>query len=310
MEYEQLVERVKRALEAGELEPRELERLLERRDRRRRPETAGVLRAAGLVIVFAGAGFLYAIGFEGYGHAVRMLTPFLFPAAALAACVALARVGRPAWEVELAALVGYIALGLAFAAAGGVVDAHSGSATLASAIALAVVVGVERVAHVTRVTRWALPAALVALTGFASAALGWVDDGDVGWLFLGQAAAAAAFGAAMLRRRPGLAAAAWQPAVLLAYAAVLAGIDDWSSVSPWHAVLTVLVAAVLIGAAFVDGLTWLGALGGLLWLGAVGGLVGTSSSWALGVVLFGAGLVGLSLVVARLHRSGPGRLAT
>ncbi len=310
MGYEQLVERVERALATGELEPRQLERLLARPDRGRRPETADVLRAAGVVIAFAGAGLLYAIGFGGYAHGVRLLSPFLFPAAALATCAALARRGRPAWEAELAALVGDIALLLAFAAAGDVVDAHSGYATLASAIALAVVVGLERVARVTRVTRWALPAALVALTGFGSAALGWVHDGNVEWLFVGQAAAAAAFGAAMLRRRPGLAAAAWQPAVLLGYAAVLAGVDDWSSLSPWHAVLTVLVAAVLVGAGFVDGLTWLGALGGLLWLGTVSGLVGTRSSWALAVVLFGAGLVGLSVVVARLHRAGPGRLAT
>jgi hypothetical protein len=61
------------------------------------------------------------------------------------------------------------------------------------------------------------------------------------------------------------------------------------------------VAACLIGAARFDmgGLMWVGALASIVWLGTLAVVAGHSGSWAVGVILFGLGLVGLATVIAR-----------
>ena len=46
---------------------------------------------------------------------------------------------------------------------------------------------------------------------------------------------------------------------------------------------------------------WIGALGGVIWIGAIAAVVGESGSWAVAVMLGGAGLVGLALLVARIR---------
>jgi hypothetical protein len=77
--------------------------------------------------------------------------------------------------------------------------------------------------------------------------------------------------------------------------------SGFGHVGPWHGLLTAAVAACLIGAARFDmsGLMWVGALGSIVWLGTLAVVVGHSGSWAVGVIVFGLGLVGLAAVIAR-----------
>jgi hypothetical protein len=308
MGYGQLAAQVKAALEAGELDAREVERLLRRRAVARpgRPTVAGVLRSAGLLVAFAGAALLYAIGWSGYSHAVQLLTPFVFPGLALGVAVGLHRAARPAWEVELTGMVGLLALGLAFLASGNAADAGAGFGTLAGAIGVVVVLALHHAVRLVRLTSWGLSASLVAFSGFAADAAGAVHAGRVDWLLLVQAAVGVAVGAAVVRGRPKVAAGAWRSAALLGTAACSFGIDDgtWGAVGPWHLGLTLVVVATLLAAAAfdMDGLMWVGALAGLVWLGAAGALVGHSGGWALAVVLLGIGLVALSVLINRLRR--------
>ena len=59
---------------------------------------------------------MFGVGYDGFPHVVKLIGPFAFPAAALAAAIGLHHRGRPRWEVELAGMVGYVALGLAYLA--------------------------------------------------------------------------------------------------------------------------------------------------------------------------------------------------
>jgi hypothetical protein len=314
MRYEALIRRVQQALEAGLIEPAELERLLDERGAapaapaaQRRPDVGGLLAAAGVLVAFAGAALLYAIGWSTYGHDARIITPFAFPVVALAAAAALARSHRPQWQVELSGATGYLALTLAFLASGNAYDAGPGYGVVAGAIGTLVVLAMHRLAGARRLTTWGLGMSLVSLTTSAAAEAGLNGHSSAGWVLLAQSAAAVAIGLAALRRRPGLVTGAFGWAALLAYSASLVGIGDWQSVSPWHAVLSVAVAATLLAAVTLDssGLLWVGAVGGLVWLGAVAGIVGQRSSWALAVILVGVGLAGLGLLVSRLRgRSG------
>ena len=153
---------------------------------------AGVLRAAGAIVFLLGLGLLFGVGFDGYPYAVQLAGPFVFPAAALAAAVALHRRGAPQWEVELAGMVGYIALGLAYLAAGQAADAGTGYALVASAAAVAIVVAMHAAVRVVRLTSWGLSASLVAFTAFASDAAGFLDGGTAPWLLAAQFAVALA----------------------------------------------------------------------------------------------------------------------
>ncbi len=314
MRYAALARRVQQALEAGLIEPAELERLLDERavvpestTAQRRPDVGGLLASAGVLVAFAGAALLYAIGWSTYGHAARIITPFAFPGVALAAAALLARARRPQWQIELSGATGYLALTLAFLASGDAFDAGPGYGVVAGAIGTLVVLALHWLAGARRLTTWGLGMSLVALTTSAAAEAGLNGHSSASRVLLAQSAVAVAIGLAALRRRPGLAPGAFGWAALLAYSASLAGIWNWESVSPWHAVLSVAVVATLLAAAALNssGLLWVGAVGGLAWLGAVAGLVGQKSSWALAVIVVGLGLAGLGVLVSRLRgRSG------
>ncbi|MGH3075841.1 MAG: hypothetical protein ACRDQC_12970, partial [Gaiellales bacterium] len=168
MQYDDLLGDVRAALDAGRIDEAELRRLLARADSAGRPGVAGVLRAVGAIVFLLGLGLLFGVGFDGYPYAVQLAGPFVFPAAALAAAVALHRRGAPQWEVELAGMVGYVALGLAYLAAGQASDAGTGYALVASAAAVAIVVAMHAAVRVVRLTSWGLSASLVAFTAFAS----------------------------------------------------------------------------------------------------------------------------------------------
>jgi len=114
MTYDALLTELSAALARGDVEAADVERLLRRRRAASgRPDVPSVLRAAGALVCFAGAALLYGIGFSSYPVLAQEVTPFLFPAVALGATVLLHRAQRPDWEVELAGMVGYVALGAA-----------------------------------------------------------------------------------------------------------------------------------------------------------------------------------------------------
>ncbi len=186
--------------------------------------------------------------------------------------MALHRARRPSWEVELAGVVGFVAYGLAVLTIGVVADAGSAYGMLAGIVATVLVIVMQRLLGIVRLTSWGLSASLVAFTGFA-AEPGGLIHGDVHWLFLAQAVVATAIGVALLRRSRDAAAGAWRAAALLAYGACIAGMEtgSWSHLGPWHALLTLAVIATFTAAVLVDltGLVWIGALGGLVWLLAV-----------------------------------------
>ena len=305
MQYDDLLGDVRAALDAGAIDEADVRRLLARADRAGRPGVVGVLRAAGAIVFLLGLGLLFGVGFDGYPYAVQLAGPFVFPAAVLAAAVALHRRGAPQWEVELAGMVGYIALGLAYLAAGQASDAGTGYALVASAAAVAIVVAMHAAVRVVRLTSWGLSASLVAFTAFASDAAGFLDGGTAPWLLAAQFAVALAVGLVLLDRNRQAAANALRSAAILALLACIFGIADAGagSFELWHVALTITVAGTLVAAAARDlpGLMWIGALGGVIWIGAVAAVVGESGSWAVAVMLGGAGLVGLALLVARIR---------
>jgi hypothetical protein len=305
MQYDDLLGDVRAALDAGTIDEADVRRLLARADRAGRPGVAGVLRAAGAIVFLLGLGLLFGVGFGGYPYAVQLAGPFVFPAAALAAAVALHRRGAPQWEVELAGMVGYIALGLAYLAAGQASEAGTGYALVASAAAVAIVVAMHAAVRVVRLTSWGLSASLVAFTAFASDAAGFLDGGTAPWLLAAQFAVALVTGLVLLDRNREAAANALRSAALLALLACIFGIADAGagSFGLWHVALTIAVAGTLVAAAARDlpGLMWIGALGGVIWIGALAAVVGESGSWAVAVMLGGAGLVGLALLVARIR---------
>lgn len=179
-------------------------------------------------------------------------------------------------------------------------DAGAGFGMTAGLVGTGIVIVLQRVLGIVRLTSWGLAASLVAFTGFGAAAAGLLH-GNSGWLFLAQSVVAAVVGLALLRRSRDAAAGAWRAAALLAYFGCMAGMDhsSWSSLGPWHALLTVVVILTFLGAVMEDmtGLVWIGALGGLLWLLAVSTAVGDSAGWATAVIVLGGGLVALALLV-------------
>ncbi len=305
MQYEALLDDVRAGLESGRVEAADLHRLLARSDRSARPDAAGVLRAAGAILVLFGLALVFGVGYDGAPQLVKLVGPFAFPALALAAAIGLHRRGRPRWEVELAGMVGYVALGLAFLTAGSAADAGSGYGLAASAAAIAVVVAMHAAVRLVRLTSWGLSASLVAFTAFASDLGGFLNGSTAPWLLAVQFAFALAVGVALARRDREAAANALRSAALLALLACAFGIGDagFASFGPWHVALTAAVAGTLVAAAAFDlpGVMWIGAVGGVVWIGAISGAVGESAGWGVAVMLGGACLVGLALLMARIR---------
>jgi hypothetical protein len=310
MRYEGLLEQIGEALEGGTVSERDLERLLERGRQRpssSRPGVSGVLAAIGVLVVFVGLALLYTLQWNDLHGSVRTLSPFLFPALALAAAILLDRAGRPVWESELAGLVGFVSLGLAFLAAAD--SFHPGDdgtfGLVAGAIGTAVVIGMHLAVRDVRLTGWGLSVALVTLTASAAAVAGAGRD-EAGWVLVAQAAIAFAVGGLLLERSREAAAAALRAALLLCYMAAVAGQPEYGfeHLSVWHMIvsLAVVAAFVLAVSLDLDGLVWIGVIGSLIWLGMAAAVIGTSSGWAVAMVLVGLGLVGLSLLVAGLRR--------
>ncbi|HEY8858262.1 MAG TPA: hypothetical protein VIM27_02330 [Gaiellales bacterium] len=304
MTYDTLLAELSAALSRGEVEPADIEKLLRRRRAgSERPDVPSVLRAAGALVCFAGAALLYGIGFGSYPVLAQEVTPFLFPAVALGAAVLLHRAGRPVWEVELAGMAGYVALGSASVTSAVVTGAGPGAGIVASLAITAVVLVLHAAVRIVRLTGWGLSASLVAFTGCSADAAGILNGSTVPWWLGVQGVLAIAAGAILVRRSHPGAEAAWRSGAVLGVAAAIAGMahSGFGHVGPWHVLLTAVVAACLIGAARFDmgGLMWVGALSSIVWLGALAVVVGQSGGWAVGVILFGLGLVGLATVIAR-----------
>jgi hypothetical protein len=129
-------------------------------------------------------------------------------------------------------------------------------------------------------------------------------------VLLGEALAAVAAGLALLRRWREGAGHVLTVAVLSCYVAASAGIsyeEGYEHLTGWHGLLSLAVVGAFVAAVALEegALLWTGVLGALLWLGAIAELVGSSSGWTAAVMLFGAGMVGISLLVARLHSYSP-----
>ncbi len=305
MQYDALLHDVRTGLESGRVEEGDLRRLLARADRSARPDVAGVLRAAGAIVFLFGLALVFGVGYDAYPHVVKLVGPFVFPALVLAAAIGLHRRGRPRWEVELAGMVGYVALGLAFLTAGVAADAGPGYGLAASAAAIAVVIAMQAAVRVVRLTSWGLSASLVAFTAFASDLGGFLDDGTAPWLLTAQFAVALGAGLALAGRNREASANALRSAALLALLACVFGIGHtgFGTFGIWHVALTLAVAGTLVAAAAFDlpGLMWIGALDGLVWIGTISAAVGQNVGWGVAVMLGGAALVGLALLVARFR---------
>jgi hypothetical protein len=305
MQYDALLDDIRAGLDSGQVEEADLRRLLARADRSTRPDVAGVLRAVGAIVFLFGLALVFGIGYDDYPYVVKLVGPFAFPALALAAAIGLHHRGRPRWEVELAGMVGYVALGLALLTAGAAADAGSGYGLAASAAAIAVVIAMHAAVRLVRLTSWGLSASLVAFTAFASDLGGFLTSGTAPWLLTAQFAFALAVGIALAHRNREAAANALRSAALLALLACSFGIGSagFDSFGMWHIALTLAVAGTLVAAAAFDlpGLMWIGALDGLVWIGAISAAVGRSAGWGVAVMLGGAALVGLALLVARIR---------
>jgi hypothetical protein len=313
MRYEEILTQTEAALASGRLSERDLERLLDRsrtRPASSRPGVAGVLGALGVLVVFVGLAMLYLIQWRQMHGDAKAFTPFLFPAVAVAAAIGLQRAGRAIWESELAGMVGFVALGLAFLAAVEAINPADGAlfGVVAGGIATAVVLMLHLVLRNVRLTGWGLSAALVALTGSGASYAGLEGDA-AGWAVAAQAVIAALAGGLFFGRSRDAANAALRTSLLLFYAAALIGQSEYGygHLSVWHLVISLAVAAAFVLAASLDfdGLVWVGAVGTLIWLGIVACLIGPSSGWAVAMVLIGLGLVGLSLLVVALRRRRP-----
>ena len=266
MVYDDLLARLADALERGEIEPARVEALLRRRRAANvRPDVPSLLRAAGALVCLAGAALVYGIGFSSYPVSVQATTPFLFPAAALGGAIALHRAGRPDWEVELAGIVGYVAFGLASVTSALATGAGTGFGIVASLAATGIVLGLHAALRIVRLTGWGLSASLVAFTGFCGDAGGILTSSTAPWLLGLQGVAAVVVGGVLLRQAAHVAARRGHERCLM----------------------------------------WVGALGSIVWLATLAVVVGSSASWALAVIVFGLGLIGLAALVAR--RRGPAR---
>jgi|SRR5579862_2403160 len=302
MQYDALLGEVRAGLEQGRIAPAQVERLV-RRSRGRsedRPDASGVLKAAGLVVAFAGLAMLYATGYSGYSTQIREVTPFAFPLAAIALAVALGRACRPRWQVESAGLVGYTAYALAALATGAAANAGSGFVVVAAAAGAVLALLMHRWVRSLRLTAWGVSTGAAVCIAVEAVRLSLVSSDHLQWVLLPEAVLLAVAAGLLLPRAHAAAAAAARTAALVGIIAAMYGMGSsgWSRISAWDAVLVCVVALALVAAAAFDlgGLLAIGNLGGVLWLIAVADVVRGSADWSVAVVLAGAGIVGLGFL--------------
>ncbi|MGE0026477.1 MAG: hypothetical protein AB7O78_11425 [Thermoleophilia bacterium] len=309
---DEVLARLADALADGSVAVGEVERLLGRRHRRDRPGAAAVLATLGAVVVLCGLAIAFATVFGDLPAALRVAGPFAFPAAAAAGCVWLARRGAARWQTDLLGLVAYVAFGgacVASAWGSGLVDTGREAAVyalVAAAPAAALVATLHRATGSALLLWTGAPAVGFAVVIALAELAGVLSAATLPWVILAAGAAAAAGGILLLRRGRADGRVAFLWATAFGVAAVLTSPDDLDRFRVWHAVLAaVVVAAFLAGAAldFVP-LIWLAAAGGALWVVLIAVVVGSATGAALAVVLAGFGLLGLGLLVARLHRPG------
>jgi hypothetical protein len=313
MRYDDLFQQLQAELDAGRLTPAELEQVLRRAQRRdqrdARPDLASVLLALGAIVVYAGVALLYGINFDQFSRTAQVLSPFIFPAAAFAGAVLLARTGAANWQRDLAGVVGLVSLVIADIVAGAAFnpDQASSFGLVVAGLGVGIVLGLHIVLRSLRVTGFGLGFGLAVLVVCVSDQLFGLDAQTLALVLLAEAIAAGVGAVAVRAAQPQMAtySAGW--AAILAYSAAMVGQahdDGWNHLTGWHAVLTVAVAGCFVAAtAFeMDALIWVGALGALLWLGSITAVVGTSSGWAFSVVMFGCGLAGLGWAVTAARR--------
>jgi hypothetical protein len=300
-----LVDETARALEERSLEPADLRRLLARSARISRIEPGGVVRAFGLLTAYAGIAFLYIINWSELTQQQQRWTPFIFPALLLAAAVVLDRLKRPSWEVELAAVIGDIALAITFLAASDAWGRTRDYGLAAAVISLIVSVVMYRALGLVRITTWAVAAALVALFTFMSAD---ATPRSVAHMLIIQGVVSAGIGFALLRRSRPIAAQALYLGTLLILVGGVAGAAADSifggGVSEYALLLFCTTLAALGVAATVEltGLLWLGALGAILTLIAVAEPARGDTSWAWRMVLIGLVVAGAGAFIQHARR--------
>ncbi len=311
---------VGQALDRGVVSTGDVERFLSRAETRGpdrgRPTAAVVLYAVGAVVVFGGLAIAYGTIFNDLPHGLQLTTPFLFPLASLAACLALERRHAAAWQVEVAGLVGYVALAAACVtvgrSAGWLGSDHDLAvyAAVCASISAALVIGLFAAIGSVRLLALGLGVTLSILGLSLADVAGVLHEGTVGWVVLAEAGAAAVAAGALARRdRRGCQYATYW-ALVGVWAASVAGISvtNPDHLSVWHVILAagIITAFLVAGAMNFNGLIWLAALAGLQWLQSIAIVVGSATNAAFAVVLAGLGLVALGLLVTRLnHRTRP-----
>jgi hypothetical protein len=315
--HEDLLRRVGDALEKGALDAADLERLLagRRPSRRQRPGAPAVLATLGAVVVLCGLAIAFATVFQDLPQALQIAGPFVFPVVATGGGVWLARRGAARWQTDLVGLVAYGSFAgacLASAWGSGLVGSAREAALycVVAAVPAAAAVATLHRATGSALLLWTGGPAIALAVGIALAELaGILSERTLPWIVLAEGAAAAAAGVLMMRRgrADGRYALLW--AAACGVAAVLASPDDLSHFRVWHVVLAAVVVAAFLTAAAIDfeALIWLAAAGGALWVILIAVVVGSATGAALAVVLAGLGLLGLALLVTRLHRPRPHR---
>ncbi|HEY7259503.1 MAG TPA: hypothetical protein VH459_10555 [Gaiellales bacterium] len=311
-ERDALLRRVAAALDSGSVAPEDLERLLSRRaspsEAASRPSPSAVLSTLGAVVVFGGIAIAYGTVFLDMSHAMRMMTPFAFPLAALGVLAGLRLRSAPLWMREIWAYAAYAALTGACLTTGGEANwlgDHVSSAYVIACGALGATFAgcVFRAAPIPRVFAVGLGLALPVLGIGLGRLAGISGAGAVAWLLLGEAGIATAVAVAMQRagranwRYPSY----W--AMLGVWAASVVGVSDAGGehFSAWHVVLIAAVVAALLAATTLEltPLVWIAGLAGLQWLQMICVVVGSATNSAFAVILAGLGLVVLGMVVRR-----------
>lgn len=304
----QLADDIRRALEAGTVEPSEIERLLAARGKQR-ITFSSVIFAIGICIAYAGGALLYAVNFDALNDVARLVSPFSFATISLGIAAVLSIKRRPSWELESAFGIGYISLAAAVAtstlAYGGSRDTYL--ALLSLACSLLISAAIRSLPGRVVISYWALCIALAACVVAAGWILGIQED-ELRWSWLAVGLGGLAAGILVLRR--GVRRAAGASMALGTVGLVIASVVGSSQgaafdLSPWHAVLTLTVVTAILGGAYLrlPEVAAAGGIGSLLWFGTAIELVSREPAWAVAVILFG---VILAAATAGTMKYAPG----